>query len=246
MLFCTLAGTLILIYCVQATGFGLPKQIFSEWMDGGSLSDRIKDGSLYEGTEDEVQERILDISIQAARGLQQSHENGLIHQDFKPGNLLLTKEWNAKVADFGLSRAIEKPKQSKKRFLDYFKKDKNEKASVLGYTLAYCPKEQAEGEKAASWMDIYSWALTVLAMYAGNRRIETKNGNYLPIWQSGSEAKKYIDDCLSMCEYPVPEVMKDVITKLTDEMLKYAADMEFEKAAEIRDKIKELEKMMQL
>ena len=32
--------------------------------------------------------------------------------------------------------------------------------------------------------------------------------------------------------------------KMTDEMLKYAADMEFEKAAEIRDKIKEMEKMM--
>ena len=37
--------------------------------------------------------------------------------------------------------------------------------------------------------------------------------------------------------------IKDVITKLTDEMLKYAAEMEFEKAAEIRDKIKELEKI---
>ena len=40
------------------------------------------------------------------------------------------------------------------------------------------------------------------------------------------------------------EDIKDIITKLTDEMLKFAADMEFEKAAEIRDKIKELEKLM--
>ena len=38
------------------------------------------------------------------------------------------------------------------------------------------------------------------------------------------------------------EDIKDTITKLTDEMLKYAAEMEFEKAAELRDKIKELEK----
>ena len=37
------------------------------------------------------------------------------------------------------------------------------------------------------------------------------------------------------------EDIKDVISKLTDEMLKFAANMEFEKAAEIRDKIKELE-----
>ncbi len=39
------------------------------------------------------------------------------------------------------------------------------------------------------------------------------------------------------------ESIEDVINKLTDEMLKYAAEMEFEKAAEIRDTIKELEKM---
>ena len=38
--------------------------------------------------------------------------------------------------------------------------------------------------------------------------------------------------------------VQDIINKLTDEMLKYAAEMEFEKAAEIRDKIKELEKMI--
>ena len=35
-----------------------------------------------------------------------------------------------------------------------------------------------------------------------------------------------------------------MINKMTEEMLKYAAEMEFEKAAELRDKIKELEKMM--
>ena len=40
------------------------------------------------------------------------------------------------------------------------------------------------------------------------------------------------------------EDIKETITKLTDEMLKYAAEMEFEKAAELRDKIKELEKLL--
>ena len=41
------------------------------------------------------------------------------------------------------------------------------------------------------------------------------------------------------------KTIKETIAKLTDEMLKYAAEMEFEKAAEIRDKIKELEKLME-
>ena len=41
------------------------------------------------------------------------------------------------------------------------------------------------------------------------------------------------------------ESIEDMIAKLTDEMLKHAADMEFEKAAELRDKIKELEKLIE-
>lgn len=40
------------------------------------------------------------------------------------------------------------------------------------------------------------------------------------------------------------ESVEEMIAKLTDEMLKCAADMEFEKAAELRDKIKELEKLL--
>lgn len=40
------------------------------------------------------------------------------------------------------------------------------------------------------------------------------------------------------------ENIEDVITELTDQMLQFAANMEFEKAAELRDKIKELEKLL--
>ena len=39
--------------------------------------------------------------------------------------------------------------------------------------------------------------------------------------------------------------IKETISKLTDEMLKFAAEMEFEKAAELRDKIKELENLIE-
>lgn len=41
-----------------------------------------------------------------------------------------------------------------------------------------------------------------------------------------------------------PDEIKNTISELTDEMLKYASNMEFEKAAELRDKIKELEKLL--
>ena len=47
-------------------------------------------------------------------------------------------------------------------------------------------------------------------------------------------------------EYDVSkdESTEDIIAKLTDEMLKYASEMEFEKAAKLRDQIKELEKLL--
>ena len=98
-----LHANIVSCYYVREIG-GVPS-IFSEWMNGGSLRDRIRDGSLYEGMTDLVQGRILDLAIQAARGLCYSHEKGLIHQDMKPGNLLLSSGWDAKVADFGLAKA---------------------------------------------------------------------------------------------------------------------------------------------
>ena len=153
-----------IVSCYYVREIGGVPTIFSEWMDNGSLKDRIRDGSLYEGTEEEVQERILDIAIQTARGLQYSHENNLIHQDVKPGNILLTKDWDAKVADFGLAKAQSQLTE-------------NKKPVSTGYTIQYCPREQAEGAPAEKWMDVYAWALTVLEMYAGKR-----------LWKTGAEA----------------------------------------------------------
>ena len=100
-----LHANIVSCYYVREIG-GVPT-VFSEWMDNGSLEDRIRDRTLYSGTEDVVRRRLLDIAIQFARGLHYAHEagGGLIHQDVKPANLLLTKGWDAKVADFGLARA---------------------------------------------------------------------------------------------------------------------------------------------
>ena len=177
-----------IVSCYYVREIGGVPTIFSEWMDNGSLKDRIADGSLYEGTEEEVQERILDIAIQAARGLQYSHENGLIHQDMKPGNLLLSKEWDAKVADFGLAKAKEQ--------LD----DKSDTAKTTGYTLAYCPKEQSDGEEPQKWMDVYAWALTVLEVYAGKR-----------LWDTGADAKEHLDEYFSKREHKIPDELKDLL-----------------------------------
>lgn len=177
-----LHANIVSCYYVREIG-GVPS-IFSEWMDGGSLRDRIRDGSLYEGEPEQVQKRVLDLAIQAARGLSYSHEKGLIHQDMKPGNLLLSSGWDAKVADFGLAKA------------------RSQISGPSGYTREYCPKEQAQGETPAPWMDVYAWALTVLEMYAGER-----------LWNTGEEAKYRAAEIMDSCKVPMPSEMRSLLTR---------------------------------
>ena len=176
-----------IVSCYYVREIGGVPTIFSEWMDGGSLKDVIQSGALYEGTKEEINERILDIAIQTARGLLYSHDHGLIHQDVKPGNILLTKHWEAKVADFGLAQA-----QS------HLTEDGAAHSS--GYTLEYCPKEQAEGQKPQAWMDLYSWALTVLEMYAGKR-----------LWKTGADAGEKLGECFSSCRITIPKEVQELL-----------------------------------
>ena len=191
-------------YYVRDTG-GVPS-VFSEWMKRGSLKDRISDGLLYKCSEEALQERVLNIAIQTAGGLQYSHENGLLHQDIKPGNILLTRKWDAKIADFGLARSMSPSENDRGP------------AGTGGYTPAYCPAEQTKGEKPARWMDIYAWALTVLEMYAEER-----------LWETGAEAAAHVGEYLPKCRHKIPDGMQTLLqiclTEKTDSLDKILREM---------------------
>lgn len=200
---------------------GVPS-VFSEWMNRGSLKDCIKSGSLYSGEEQEIQERILDIAMQSAWGLAYSHENGLIHQDVKPGNILITDDWDTKVADFGLAQAaaaagigmetagFDAASAGMGAASDGIGAEsvagqgpgRKNTGKSLGYSLPYCPKEQAEGMEVQPWMDIYSWAVTVLEMYAGKRK-----------WETGAQVKEEWEQILAQMPGTMPEGMPSLLEK---------------------------------
>ena len=84
---------------VQIYDFGEEdgKHFFSmEWVRGGPLSDLIRDKGAIDP------KLAAGYILQAARGLQFAHQNGMVHRDVKPANLLLSEEGVVKVADLGL------------------------------------------------------------------------------------------------------------------------------------------------
>ena len=178
--------------------YGVPT-IFSEWMDGGSLADAIGKGTLYGGVQEEQKESILDIAIQFARGLHYAHEAGLIHQDVKPDNLLLTKDGEAKVADFGLAQA--------RAHLTVLEGDptiadsgKTMLSPSGGYTPAYCSMEQMDGKALTRRTDVYSWAVSVMEMYVGSRP-----------WANGVVAGLGCQSYLEDTRVPMSEAMKELL-----------------------------------
>jgi eukaryotic-like serine/threonine-protein kinase len=74
-----------------------------ELADGGTLSGWLEEGHSWR----EVLERFLA----AGRGLQAAHEAGLVHRDFKPANVLVSRAGRVYVTDFGLALQVGAPEQ---------------------------------------------------------------------------------------------------------------------------------------
>jgi len=155
---------------------GIPR-VFCEFIEGGSLKDWITDKRLYEGNQEEVLARMLDIAIQFAWGLQYAHEANLVHQDVKPANVMLREDGTPLVTDFGLAKAKGISGQS-------IRSDNQQSISVTsgGYTPAYCSPEQFSEQPVTRKTDIWSWAVSILEMFTGEI-----------IWQGGQLAGGSLD-----------------------------------------------------
>lgn len=151
---------LVKCYFVHTLG-GIPR-VFAEYIEGGNLAEWIRNRKLYEGGQEQALARMLDVAIQFAWGLHFAHEQGLVHQDVKPANVMMTVDGAAKVTDFGLAKA-----RAMAGEVEALGTDHSILVSSGGMTPAYSSPEQAAHQSLSRKTDIWSWGVSVLEMFVG-------------------------------------------------------------------------------
>ncbi|MER6001895.1 serine/threonine protein kinase [Nonomuraea angiospora] len=97
----------------------------------------------------------MELIAQAASALQAVHDQGIVHRDVKPGNLLVQRDGTLVLTDFGIARS-----DLANRLTDA--------GMVLG-TAAYCAPEQAEGAPVTPAVDIYALGVVAYECLVGQR-----------------------------------------------------------------------------
>ncbi|HVW01367.1 MAG TPA: serine/threonine-protein kinase, partial [Planctomycetaceae bacterium] len=145
------------VYAVD-THAGLPFFVM-EYVAGGSLERRLT----REGHFDVVS--IVRIGLQMAQALAAAHQQGLVHRDIKPGNVLLDRGIErVRVADFGLARVANDVSSTRSGF--------------LAGTPQYMAPEQVRGESCDAQSDLFSLGSVMYALCTGHApfRAETVYG----------------------------------------------------------------------
>jgi TolB-like protein/Tfp pilus assembly protein PilF len=126
-----------------------------EFVDGETLAQLLARGPLPEP-------RARAIGMEVTDALQAAHEQGLVHRDLKPGNVIITPRGRAKVLDFGLSRFLSDATQPGSATTA-------SGAPELAGTLAYMAPEQIQGGPVDPRTDLWALGVLLFEMTAGVR-----------------------------------------------------------------------------
>lgn len=163
-----------------------------EYVDGPNLNWYIKNRPWN------LQERLVIIA-QICNGLQFLHDHGFVHHDFKPANVIFTRQGLAKVADFAL--------WGSSVLVSLLDRD----AAYSQITPMYIAPELIQKEKATTRSDMYSLGITMFIIFANRLPFETDNLQ-----------KLYMMQLRLMPEHPTfynpkcPRELGDIIMRMID------------------------------
>ncbi|GAA3443220.1 Stk1 family PASTA domain-containing Ser/Thr kinase [Planomonospora venezuelensis] len=123
--------------------------IVMEYVDGSTLRDLLRADRRL------LPERAAELVDGILRALDYSHRGGIVHRDIKPANIMITRNGDVKVMDFGIARAMADSAATM-----------TQTAQVIG-TAQYLSPEQARGERVDARSDIYSTGCVLYELLTG-------------------------------------------------------------------------------